>query len=558
MSWIKEVRLENFMSYDYARIPLKKGVNLIVGPNGSGKSSILLAISLAFGQLYTERSKKLSDLIKWGKDAARVSLIIDNSRSGGRRPFAFSNSDVIMVSRYIKNDGSYWYEIDYREASLYEVQNIFKRIGINPSNMLIIMHQNTLERFSALKDPEKLSLLEDAVGLSGHRNRIVDSETKLSSVESEESSVETEIEHAEETLGYWKTMYEKYTRRKALNKKREELDLELGWARVMREEKSLEKIEEEKEKKEKSRKRLLKRIEKDKLGVDSAQTGLYKYKDPGKRVEQAKKEIERYVETRVNLALDEFKKSLIDKEIKEIEKRIREATEKIESIMPQGARLETQRGIKEIEEDIESIKRKILNLGEIAENCEEMYMNFAEEFKSLGERGKTLEENRKKTLEELNERKQLWNQRIQELINGVEPRYRKILKEFGGDGHIAINGSVDEIEECGLETYVGFKGIEPRVLDSLTQSGGERAAATMAFLLALQQNIKSKFRAVDEFDVHMDTRNRERIYGIIMRSVKEGEQYLIITPSQVAITDRNVNAIIVQTVHGASKVAGVS
>jgi Chromosome segregation ATPases len=220
MSWIKEVRLENFMSYDYARIPLKKGVNLIVGPNGSGKSSILLAISLAFGQLYTERSKKLSDLIKWGKDAARVSLIIDNSRSGGRRPFAFSNSDVIMVSRYIKNDGSYWYEIDYREASLYEVQNIFKRIGINPSNMLIIMHQNTLERFSALKDPEKLSLLEDAVGLSGYRNRIVDSETKLLSVESEKSSVETDIGNAEETLGYWKTMYEKYTRRKALEEKK--------------------------------------------------------------------------------------------------------------------------------------------------------------------------------------------------------------------------------------------------------------------------------------------------------------------------------------------------
>ena len=81
---IKEIILENFMSYEYARIPLTGGLNLIVGPNGAGKSSVLLAISVAFGQAYTERSRKLSDLIRRGKDIARVSLIFDNrERSGG-------------------------------------------------------------------------------------------------------------------------------------------------------------------------------------------------------------------------------------------------------------------------------------------------------------------------------------------------------------------------------------------------------------------------------------------------------------------------------------------
>jgi structural maintenance of chromosomes protein 5 len=50
---IKEIILENFMSYEYARIPMREGLNLVVGPNGAGKSSILLAISVAFGQAYT-------------------------------------------------------------------------------------------------------------------------------------------------------------------------------------------------------------------------------------------------------------------------------------------------------------------------------------------------------------------------------------------------------------------------------------------------------------------------------------------------------------------------
>jgi len=45
---IKEVILENFMSYEYARIPFKPGVNVICGPNGAGKSSILLGFCLVF------------------------------------------------------------------------------------------------------------------------------------------------------------------------------------------------------------------------------------------------------------------------------------------------------------------------------------------------------------------------------------------------------------------------------------------------------------------------------------------------------------------------------
>ena len=39
---IQEVILENFMSYEYARVPFKQGVNVIGGPNGAGKSSLLL------------------------------------------------------------------------------------------------------------------------------------------------------------------------------------------------------------------------------------------------------------------------------------------------------------------------------------------------------------------------------------------------------------------------------------------------------------------------------------------------------------------------------------
>src|SRR2546422_11625435 len=91
---IREIILENFMSYEYARITLREGLNLIVGPNGAGKSSILLAISVALGQVYTERSRKLSDLIRRGKEIARVSLVFDNRTIEGKRPIPYSKSET--------------------------------------------------------------------------------------------------------------------------------------------------------------------------------------------------------------------------------------------------------------------------------------------------------------------------------------------------------------------------------------------------------------------------------------------------------------------------------
>ncbi|MCW4055441.1 MAG: hypothetical protein NWE82_01510, partial [Candidatus Bathyarchaeota archaeon] len=112
-----------------------------------------------------------------------------------------------------------------------------------------------------------------------------------------------------------------------------------------------------------------------------------------------------------------------------------------------------------------------------------------------------------------------------------------------------------DIEAAGLDVLVGFKGAMPVPLDAYTQSGGERSMATMSFLLALQQHVQSPFRAVDEYDVHMDPRNRETITNLLINSVKGLEsQYLIITPSQITFAERDIHVVTVQNVEGASRV----
>ncbi len=81
----------------------------------------------------------------------------------------------------------------------------------------------------------------------------------------------------------------------------------------------------------------------------------------------------------------------------------------------------------------------------------------------------------------------------------------------------------------------------------------------MAFLLALQQRVRSPFRAVDEYDVHMDPKNREVIANLLISAVEGGTgQYLAITPNQMYYEGKDIHVIMVQNIEGTSLVKEVS
>ena len=130
-------------------------------------------------------------------------------------------------------------------------------------------------------------------------------------------------------------------------------------------------------------------------------------------------------------------------------------------------------------------------------------------------------------------------------------QYQAILEGTQATGYVKlINGN--DIEAAGIEIFVGFRGAKPVPLNAYTQSGGERSTAIMAFLLALQQHVRSPFRAVDEYDIHMDEKNRELIANILVEAVKNlGVQYLVITPRSIVFPE-NVHVITVQNVEGTS------
>jgi len=676
---IREIILENFMSYEYARIPLKRGVNIICGPNGAGKSSILVGISVALGQSYTERSKRLSDLIRRGKDIGRVTLVLDNSRRGGRRPVRRINKDQIYLTRVLRRDGKYWFEIDNVHATKADVVRLLSRFNVDPDNMLIIMHQDMAEQFVVLSPQEKLRLVEAAAGLESYRRNVLEARRKLSRILSQEESLKKMLESAEQTLTYWREQYDRYQQKRQLILKRRFLERELAWAEVARIEEEISNIQRNLGKKRSALESLTEEIrlsedeinrlyseikdvkndwqrvfeerlslEREKarhefniqnateisndiqLLVESGQRRIDEFLEAARSIEgamrdsdlgplgnqtmriiSAAKEMNEWsqmfssrikglqesiekssqkltvleaqlskikdemqkamekieglnsevLEKRIGLAILRYRKKEIESEIDEIKRNLQSLEAKLAETTgraeERGPRIATLRSPEEILDEIRMVDGRIAAMADIPGDVERMYESYSKLYLELQEKARIAAENREKALAEIERRMIAWRNLIRDLLLSVSSQYQKILSQAAGTGRVSLINDHD-IEAAGIEIYVGFRGAKPIPLNIYSQSGGERSTAVMAFLLALQQHIQSPFRAIDEYDVHMDPRNREIIANLLISAVEENIQYLAITPNQMYFEGRDVHIITVQNIEGTSTIMEVT
>lgn len=636
---ITGVALANFMSYENAYVPLEPGLNLICGPNGAGKSSILLGISVVLGQAYTERAKRLSDLIRWKADQARVTVFFENRRPDGKRLFPDIRSDVASITRVLKRSGTYHYLIQENVATKAEVEALLDKIGLNPDNMLIIMHQLMVGRFASISAAEKLQMLEEAVGFRNYRIEVLDAHSKLRNIKSEETALAQILESTKETHDYWRREYERYLHKKELERKLGDLNRELTWARIAKSIVSVNRLQERKD----SRRRMVEsteakigearetakrreskfeelklkkaEIEEDRLGalreqtkqetnlgwstklleelreitsktqeavpsfvekweesykniLEAAELDLAKSKDRANVLKERLSDIAskldealgRLIQSKVDAEVLEFRLKLLAEELSDLEAQFRIAKDELD---PQigaaeklGPRIDQLRSIMEIMVDTSSVEEQLKPIGHLSEDVEKMYEDYSKMFQDLRKKAELVAQNREEVLAELDKRLSRWREVLESFLEDLNVKYGLILSEVNATGSTRLTNTRD-IEKAGLEILVGFKSADPTPLDSFSQSGGERSVAMMAFLLALQQNITSPFRAIDEFDVHMDPKNREIVSRLIVASAKTlgGGQYVAITPGQISAPDSGVHVIVVQNVQGSSQVA---
>jgi chromosome segregation ATPase len=223
-----------------------------------------------------------------------------------------------------------------------------------------------------------------------------------------------------------------------------------------------------------------------------------------------------------------------------------------------GPRIAVVKNVGDILDEIKLTDGHLAALVDVSEDVERMYESYSKLYLELKEKAQVVTENREKTLEEVKARMQSWRTVMQNLIDRVNFEYQRIMNQALATGEVRLEDPQD-IEAASLEILIGFKGATPVTLDSHTQSGGERTTATMGFLLALQQHVRSPFRAVDEYDIHMDPKNREMIARMLLSMIKEATtQYVVITPSQITFAQENAHVITVQNIEGKSIVRGVA
>ena len=677
---IKEVIIKNFMSYEYARIPLRDGVNVVCGPNGSGKSSFLLAICVALGDTYTERSKKLSDLIRWEQDQAEVSLILDNSlRENGKRPVPSFNVDEVRLARNIRRDGKYSFELNQRTISKAEVVEFLQGFGFDPDNMLIIMHQDMPGRFANLSPQERIVMLEEAVGFNTFRRDVVEAKRRLGGILSEEQSLNQLLDRARETLAYWREQDERLQEKKQLQTRMNFLQREMAWSRVLQLEGHVKELEQEldqadadlyaaeeemnrfskavvdsdealkqlrgqwmefierrveaekalgisefsihsakdriqsinkmlgssgeqRKKLELTAQALRERLKKGPTKLDDyfnilnelekTQTETFegwsselitqrseaesKIRQLGSQLIDAETAVSRvtedmeilrvridattdqHVEGRIQLALLKDKRGRLKRRIDELKAEIDRAnTERRDAdaeAQIKGPRVETGRTGDDILNEIRKTSGYLMGLAEVPEDAEEMYDSYNRTYKEILEKVAQVQDDRRQVMTEIEERTRKWSEVIHNLLDEVNARYQSLLSRLQARGEVRLINPSD-IEEAGLEIFVSYKGGQLSRLDPYTHSGGERSTTVMAFLLALQQNVLSPFRAVDEFDLHMDPKNKELVSEFIV-STMEGtaDQYMAITPSQVTFKGKEVHIIMIHKTEDISTV----
>jgi chromosome segregation ATPase len=561
------------------------------------------------------------------------------------------------------------------------VERLLAKLGIDPDNMLILMHQTMTEQFTVLSPPDKLRMVEAAVGYESYRRNVIEAQRKLNRVLSEEESVGKLLESAEQTLSYWREQYDRYQQKKQLIMKRRFLERELAWAQVAKKEKNVDDLKDEIQ----DERAEIERIEKDTKKVENKltelQTTLGQTKERWNKLfqerltherekarreselimsDQTLKETQSWSESRrgatndylhkleqlesqvrqgtnpatlrnqltdikksyeeleeawtqqltskhenlkqqidtssqqittlegqINNAeermnkldreLEETNQTVIDDKIRQallqhqketilktVEKLSREmqsATNEVASEIKRaeemGPRIAAIKSTEEIIDEMRLTEGHIAALADVSEDIEKMYESYSKLYLELKDKAQLVAESREKALAEVKTRMETWHTTLQNLLDHVNAQYQTILVNAQAEGEVRLLNEQD-IEAAGLQIFVGFKGARPVPLDAYTQSGGERSTATMMFLLALQQHVRSAFRAVDEYDIHMDPKNREIIARMIISSISGSDaQYLVITPSQITFAEEGVHVITVQNIEGTSLVKEV-
>jgi len=188
---VKELTIQGFKSFVHrTRIPLHKGITVVVGPNGCGKSNILDALRWAMGEQrpLQLRGKAMGDMIFNGtqrlKPAGMAEVNLTMIGDGVPLPEPYQQYSEVMISRRMYRQGDTEYYLSKVPCRLKDITALFRDTGIGAKGYAFI-EQGQISHIITAKPTDIRAMFEEAAGVSGFQAQRLESYRKIR--ESEEN-----------------------------------------------------------------------------------------------------------------------------------------------------------------------------------------------------------------------------------------------------------------------------------------------------------------------------------------------------------------------------------
>ncbi len=194
--FLKSLDIFGFKSFaDRTTIEFSDGISALLGPNGCGKSNVVDAIKWVVGEQSAKslRAESMEDIIFNGTETrkalsvAEVTLTISNET--GTLPL---DVPEVAIKRRLYRSGESEYYINGKLAKLKEVRELFWDTGIGKS-AYSVMEQGKIDQILSSKPEDRRYLFEEAAGITKHKARVKEAESKLERTEENMRQIEAVV-----------------------------------------------------------------------------------------------------------------------------------------------------------------------------------------------------------------------------------------------------------------------------------------------------------------------------------------------------------------------------
>jgi chromosome segregation protein len=233
--FLKSLEIFGFKSFaDRTRVEFSDGITALLGPNGCGKSNVVDAIKWVVGEQAAKslRAERMEDVIFNGTESrkpvnvAEVCIVISNEKN-----ILALDMPEISIKRRLYRSGESEYYINDQQVKLKDVRELFWDTGVGKS-AYSVMEQGKIDQILSSKPEERRYLFEEAAGITRHKLRSREAETKLAQTDENMHKADLLLSEVKRSYDTLKVQCEKTLKYRSLKDECFQFELDINLLRL--------------------------------------------------------------------------------------------------------------------------------------------------------------------------------------------------------------------------------------------------------------------------------------------------------------------------------------